>query len=76
MINAAVHYANTKFQSEALPAAMVNDTRNRRPCTVKERQAALDQLAKKLAKSESGDPSGRPNDAGSASHSLRSRAVG
>lgn len=52
MIDAAIHYANTKFQSEMSPAAIVRDAQNRRPCTVRERQATLDQLAKKLAKPE------------------------
>lgn len=54
MIDAAIHYANVKFQSEALPAAIVHDAKDRGPCTVRERQATLDQLAKRLAKPESG----------------------
>lgn len=57
MIDAAIHFANTKFQSETLPATIVRDAQNRRPCTVRERQAMLDQLASKLAKPECGDHS-------------------
>lgn len=54
MIDAAIHYANTKFQSETLPAGIVRDAQNRPPRTVRERQATLDQLARKLAKPEPG----------------------
>ncbi len=64
MIDAAIHYANTIFQSETLPATIVHDAQDRRPGTMRERQATLDQLAKKLAKPESGghSPSIRHSD--------------
>lgn len=52
LIDAAIHYANIKLRDETPPVAVVCDVWNRRPCTVTERQAALDQLAKKLAKPE------------------------
>lgn len=52
LIDAAIHYANIKLRDETLPAVAVHGAWNRRPCTVTERQAALDQLAKKLAKPE------------------------
>jgi hypothetical protein len=56
LIDAAIHYANTKFRSQALPEAVVNGMQqNRGPTTVRDRQAALDDLAKKLAKPEYGD---------------------
>jgi hypothetical protein len=56
LIDAAIHYANTKFRSQALPTAVVQGARlNQGAATVRHRQAALDSLAKKLAKPESGD---------------------
>ncbi len=66
MIDAAIHHANTKFQNEALPRVVLRGTqRDRGPCTVRDRQAALDDLAKKLAKPEFGSiqnhPRRRPN---------------
>ncbi len=55
LIDAAIHYANTKFQSEAVSRAVIHgDRKDRVPCTVRDRQAALDNLAKKLAKPEFG----------------------
>jgi hypothetical protein len=51
MIDAAIHYANTKFQSEAL--LRLGAREKQRYCVVdpvRKRQAALDDLAKKLAK--------------------------
>lgn len=53
LLDAVIRYANTKFQSETLPAAVAPGTQNRHSYTVRERQAALDQLAKKLARPES-----------------------
>jgi hypothetical protein len=56
LIDAAIHYANTKFRSQALPKAVVwGAQQNQRAGMVRDRQAALDHLAKKLAKPESGD---------------------
>jgi hypothetical protein len=53
MIDAAIHYANNKLRSNALPRAISHGTRiERRGCAVRERQAELDELAKKLAKPE------------------------
>jgi hypothetical protein len=53
MIDAAIHYANTKFQSEAL--LKLGAREKQRYCAVdpvRKRQAALDDLATKLAKPE------------------------
>ncbi|HTX96365.1 MAG TPA: hypothetical protein VME67_16790 [Mycobacterium sp.] len=51
MIDAAIHYANTKLRSEALQTAVIKGAhRDHRLCAVRERQAALNALAKKLAK--------------------------
>jgi len=56
LIDAAIHYANTKFRSQALPKAVVRGAQqNKRAATVRDRQAALDDLAKRLAKPDSGD---------------------
>lgn len=53
MIDAAIHYANIKFRSSVLPRAILQGTRlDQRACAVRERQAELDELAKKLAKPE------------------------
>ncbi|MEE2855721.1 MAG: hypothetical protein VX424_24065 [Actinomycetota bacterium] len=53
MIDAAIHYANNKVRSNALPKAIPHGTRiERRGCAVRERQAQLDELAKKLARPE------------------------
>ncbi|UXA09482.1 hypothetical protein KXD96_21125 [Mycobacterium sp. SMC-2] len=55
MIDAAIHYANTRLRRDALPKAVIQGTlRDQRACAVKRRQAALDQLAKKLARPEVG----------------------
>lgn len=54
MIDAAIHYANIKLRSNALPRAILQGAGlDRRGCAVRERQAELDELAKKLAKPES-----------------------
>jgi hypothetical protein len=53
MVDAAIHYANTKFRSDALPKLVAQTAQ--RCCEVgrvTDRQAALDDLAKKLAKPE------------------------
>ena len=56
MIDAAIHYANIKFQSAALPNAVVQKVqKDQASYSVRARQAALDDLAKKLAKPELGD---------------------
>lgn len=53
MIDAAIHYANTRFQCEALPRLHAKGVqRNGAVDPVRKRQAALDDLAKKLAKPE------------------------
>lgn len=55
MIDAAIHYANTRLRCETLPTTVIQGTqRDQRAYAVKRRQAALDQLAKKLAKPEVG----------------------
>ena len=55
MIDAAIHYANTKLRSDALRQAIMQGAHHgRRLCAVRERQAALDELAKKLARPEFG----------------------
>jgi hypothetical protein len=51
MIDAAIHYANIKLRSNALARAILHGARiERRGCAVRERQAELDELAKRLAK--------------------------
>ncbi len=53
LVDAAIHYANTKFQGEALPKLVaLRKQQNRVVDPVRKRQAALDDLAKKLAKPE------------------------
>ncbi|CAM4315946.1 hypothetical protein MYSE111917_21580 [Mycobacterium senriense] len=53
MIDAAIHYANSRLRSDALPEAILQGAGiGRRGCAVRERQAELDELAKKLAKPE------------------------
>lgn len=53
MIDAAIHYANIKLRSNALTTAVLQGARpDKRACAVRERQAELDELAKKLAKPE------------------------
>lgn len=55
MLDAAIHYANTRVRHDALPATVLQETqRDQRACAVRRRQAALDQLAKKLARPEFG----------------------
>ncbi|TAM64322.1 MAG: hypothetical protein EPN51_24435 [Mycobacterium sp.] len=54
MIDAAIHYANIKLRSNALPRAILQGARlDQRGCAVRERQAELNELAKRLAKPES-----------------------
>jgi hypothetical protein len=54
LIDAAIHYANIKLRSNALPRAILQGARlDQRGCAVRERQAELDELAKRLAKPES-----------------------
>ena len=53
MIDAAIHYANNKFRSDALPGLIARTSpKTRGAGKVKDRQAALDDLAKKLARPE------------------------
>jgi len=53
MIDAAIHYANNKFRSDALPGLVAQTSqKGRGPGKVKDRQAALDDLARKLARPE------------------------
>jgi hypothetical protein len=53
MIDAAIHYANNKFRSDALPRLFAQTSQKGRGTgKVRDRQAALDDLAKKLAKPE------------------------
>ncbi len=53
MIDAAIHYANNELRNDALPAAILHGARpERQGCAVRQRQAELDQLARKLAKPE------------------------
>ena len=53
MIDAAIHYANTKLRSDALPRTILHGSHMQsRGCEVHQRQAELDELAKKLAKPE------------------------
>jgi hypothetical protein len=58
LIDAAIHYANIKFRSEALPKTVVQGARQNGEAAVRHRQAALDNLAKKLAKPEPGATEG------------------
>jgi hypothetical protein len=54
MIDAAIHYANTRLRSEALPRPVLQGARREHyACAVRRRQAELDELAAKLAKPES-----------------------
>lgn len=51
LIDAAIHYANTKFEGESLPRMVARSHRQPRVADpVRQRQAALDNLAQKLAK--------------------------
>jgi hypothetical protein len=53
MIDAAIHYANSKFRSNALPRRVAQTSQKGRGVgMVADRQAALDDLAKKLARPE------------------------
>ena len=53
MIDAAIHYANSKFRSDALPRRVAQTSQKGRGVgIVADRQAALDDLAKKLARPE------------------------
>lgn len=55
MIDAAIHYANTRLRYDAVLIKVMQGTqRDQRACAVRRRQAALDQLAKKLARPECG----------------------
>lgn len=55
MIDAAIHYANTRLRCDASSTTVIQGTqRDQRACAVRRRQAALDQLAKKLARPEAG----------------------
>jgi hypothetical protein len=52
LVDAAIHYANTKFRNAALPNLVAERTLKYQPVGVRHRQAALNDLAKKLAKPE------------------------
>lgn len=53
MIDAAIHYANTRLRSDTVPNATVHGSaRDANSGAVRRRQAALNQLAKKLARPE------------------------
>lgn len=53
LIDAAIHYANNKFASNVLPRPVAQAPQKGRGATkLRDRQAALDDLAKKLAKPE------------------------
>jgi hypothetical protein len=53
MIDAAIHYANTRLRHDALRnTAAQGEARDQRASAVRHLQAALDQLARKLAKPE------------------------
>jgi hypothetical protein len=53
MIDAAIHYANNKIRSDALRGVVAQALQNGRGAVkVRDRQAALDDLAKKLARPE------------------------
>lgn len=61
MIDAAIHYANTKLRSDALPNAVICGVRTDLLLwSISERQAELDKLAKKLAKPEIGSSPTQP----------------
>lgn len=54
MLDAAIHYANTRLRSETLPRPVLQGARREHyACAVRRRQAELDELAAKLAKPES-----------------------
>ncbi|OBB68049.1 MULTISPECIES: hypothetical protein [unclassified Mycobacterium] len=56
MIDAAIHYANTRLRYDALPSTVIQGTqRDQRAGAVRRRQAALDQLAKRLARPDAGE---------------------
>jgi hypothetical protein len=51
IIDAAIDYANAKFQTDVLPNLVAQEAqKNQDAAAAKDRQAALDDLAKKLAK--------------------------
>jgi len=53
MVDAAIHYANNKFRSDAVPGPVAQTSpRGQDAGKVRDRQAALDDLARKLAKPE------------------------
>ena len=53
MIDAAIHYANMRLRNDALPKAFnLGARRDLRLCAVRQRQAELDELARRLAKPE------------------------
>ncbi|CQD12197.1 hypothetical protein BN000_02568 [Mycobacterium europaeum] len=53
MIDAAIHYANTRLRSDAVPKTVVSGAQpDQRAWAVRRRQAALDELATKLARPE------------------------
>jgi hypothetical protein len=53
MIDAAIHYANTRMLSEARPDAVIRETRrDLRLRAIRQRQAELDELARRLARPE------------------------
>ncbi|OBI00596.1 hypothetical protein [Mycobacterium sp. E2733] len=55
MIDAAIHYANTRLRYGAVQTMVLQGTqRDQRAYAVRRRQAALDQLAKRLARPECG----------------------
>lgn len=55
MIDAAIHYANTRLRHDALANTRIQGAlRDQRACAVRQRQATLDGLAKKLARPEAG----------------------
>ena len=59
IIDAAINYANTKFQTDVLPNLIAQEAqKNQDAGAAKDRQATLDDLAKKLAKPPSGSDAG------------------
>ena len=53
MLDSAIDYANTKFETDSLPNLVSKESQNRKAeDAAKRRQASLDTLAKKLAKPE------------------------
>jgi hypothetical protein len=53
MLDSAIDYANTKFETDSLPNLVSKESQNRQAeDAAKQRQASLDELAKKLAKPE------------------------